>query len=81
MTEQEFEKLKAQHEAAIQAASEARGAVNQLTSRLKTEFGLANMAEARKKLKELAAQKQKLERELEDAVENYQKEFPDEQPV
>lgn len=77
MTETEYKKLKAAHEEAAEAAAEARGAVTSIAATLAKEFGLTTREESRKKLKELATKKAKLGTELEEALEAYKQEFPD----
>lgn len=79
MTEQAYKALKEQHDAAQEAASEAKGALKNLQARLKNEFGLKSAAEARVRLKEMAAQKAKLEKQVNAAVAKYKQEFPNDQ--
>lgn len=75
MTDQEYKQLKAENDAVQKAASEARGALKNLQARLKTEFGLASTAAAKAKLKSLAAEKLRLETEVEEEAEAYKQEF------
>ena len=76
MTEQEYKALKEEHESAASAASEARGALKNLMARLKGEFKLNSVEEAKARLKKLSAEKARLEKELDAAVSQYQEEFP-----
>lgn len=78
MTEQAYKEMKAQHEAAAQAASEGRGAKRGLEDRLRREFKLQNLAAARAKLKASAAEIAKLEKEVDAAAAAYHNEFASE---
>jgi hypothetical protein len=78
MTEQEYKAMKAQHEAAAQSASEARGAKKGLEERLLKEFKLVNLAAAKAKLKQMDAEVARLDKEVDAAATAYHKEFPGE---
>lgn len=78
MTEQEYREMKAEHEAAAQAASEGRGAKKGLEERLRKEFKLPDLKAARAKLKTSAAEIAKLEKEVDAAAAAYHQEFQSE---
>lgn len=74
MTESEYKKIRREHDAAKESASEARGVLQSLTDRLKNEFKLPDVKAARKKLKTLAAEVKTLEADFQQKLETYQKE-------
>lgn len=75
MTEQEYRRMKEEHEAASRAASESRGQKKGLEDRLRKEFKLPTLAAAKAKLKQMGAEVARLEGEVEEAAAAYHEEF------
>lgn len=75
MTEQEFKALKRQHQEAVAAAAEARGALASLKEQLKREFNLASVDEAKAFLKRLKAKRDKLEQTFERELRAYKQQW------
>ena len=70
--------LKRKVEQAQQNADRADGALEQVTKRLKNEFGCPTLAAAKKKLKLLEKQEERALTEFENAVEEFEEEWSDE---
>lgn len=75
MDEIQFRKLKKEHEEAARKASEARGALQSLNERLRGEFGLKSLAEAKEKLEELQNEATRARKAFEANLSRYRKEF------
>jgi len=67
--------LKSKVEEAQQEANKAEGALEEITKRLKKEFGCADLVAAKRKLKLLKKQKQKIETEFEEAMEEFEEKW------
>ena len=77
MNDAEFNKLKQAYDSARSAADEARGALSGLQNRLRDDFGLESVKDAKVRLKSLSDKKEKLERQFEKELKEYQKAFPE----
>ena len=73
ITEDQYRKLKREVETAKSEAERARGAFEQVTSRLKSEFGCASIKEAKAKLLELEEVRDTAQQEFSSALDAYQK--------
>ena len=67
--------LKKQAQTAQQQADQAKGALNAVMQRLEKEFGCKNLTEAKRKLKELAEEESRLQKEFDEAVEEFEKKW------
>lgn len=75
ISEQEYRKLKQEVEDTKSEASRAQGALDQLTARLKEEFGCRDIKEAKAKLAELRAKKEKAESAFNKAMDAYKEKW------
>lgn len=77
ITEEKFRQLRQAHENAKSEAERAEGALTQLMSQLKSEFGCDSLEEAQEKLRKLQKQQAREKEALEVAVAEYEKKWPD----
>ena len=75
ITLDDLDRLKAEVERRRQEKSRAEGALAEILKRLKSEFGVSSLKEAKTLLQKLDADKQKLEAEFAEAKEVFEKEF------
>lgn len=75
MTEEEFKQLRADVEKARSEATRAQGSLDEMKSRLKKEFNVGSLKEAKAMLKDLQTKRDNLEKELDKLVEDYQREW------
>lgn len=75
ISEQKYRQLKGDVEQAKSEADKARGALDQLLTRLEEEYGCKNLAQARTKLAELESEKNKAQKEFAKALQDYEKEW------
>jgi len=73
--QEEFDELKEEVRKAQDAASRAQGQLDELTERLKEEFGCSTVAQAKDKLDEMEKAEQKAQRRLDEAAEAYEKKW------
>ena len=72
---QNYMDLKKKVEEAQQNADKAQGALEQITNRLKDEFGCTTLEAAKKKLKNLEKEEEKAKTAFEDAVEEFEEKW------
>jgi hypothetical protein len=72
LTEEKYRRLKQEVEDTKAEADRAQGALDQLLSRLKDEFGCRNLKEAKAKLAELEEKKKKAESVFEKISKDYE---------
>jgi hypothetical protein len=77
ISEDEFKELRRDVENARAEAERAKGAVEQLTKRLKDEFDCSNLKEAKALLETLQEDTVKAEREFTKALTEYRKKWKD----
>lgn len=70
-----FNDLKRQIEQKQQEADRAEGALEQLKGKLKEDFGCPTLQKAEEKLNEMLSQKEKIEREFEKALQEFDKKW------
>jgi predicted nucleic acid-binding Zn-ribbon protein len=75
MSDDEFKKLKEEHDEAQEKAAEARGIAQSLRKRLEEDFGLKDLPSARKRLKTMSSEVARLRQEFEADLSRYRKEF------
>ena len=68
-------RLKKDVETAQQRASRAQGALDQLMITLKKDFGCGTLEQAKKKLKSLQEQEEKVRKEFVDAVDEFEEKW------
>ena len=72
-----YDKLKKQVERCRREADKAKGALGQLTAQLKKEFGCSTVEEAEKLLASLARDEERLEKEFDKVVKNFEAKWKD----
>lgn len=70
--------LKKRVESAQQKADQAEGALNEVSKQLKREFNCDSLGEAEKKLKQLEKQEATSKKVFDDAIEEFEENWPDE---
>lgn len=76
MDEAEFQELREQYEEAKTSSDEAKGALSTLRDRLKKEFGLKNVKEAREQLRQMNKRVLELEKNFQAELAKYRRRFP-----
>lgn len=75
ISEDQYRKLKREVEAAKDEAQRARGALEQLTSRLKEEYDCKDVKEAKRKLDQLEQDVAEAETNFDKVLKDYQKKW------
>ncbi len=75
----EYTELKRKTEEAQQNADKAEGALEQVMKQLKDDFDCSTLTEAKKKLKQLQKQEEKITTEFEEAIESFEEKWEDEE--
>lgn len=75
---QKYTRLKKRVDEAQQAADKAEGALGQVMKQLKADFGCSTLKEAERKLKALGKQEAAAKKDFDEAVEEFEENWPDE---
>lgn len=71
LTEQEYRQLKKKVDEAKSNSDQAKGALGQLTKRLKEEFACSSLKEGKILLEKLSKERDEVQKKLEDEMEAY----------
>lgn len=79
LNEETYRRLKKQVDTAKTESERAKGALSQLMSQLKTEFGCETLKEAKVLLEEIEVKKNKTQKKFQEALAEYEKRWKEEE--